>query len=224
MAMAYDTPIPGYRNDTVNNMRLWAAKSTREFDLDYFNHGDYERAVSDKAQSETISKVLYPNDNVFEGKELRLKQEYFFVSATLQDIVRRYKKSSAGGFADFPDQVAVQLNDTHPAVAILELMRILLDHEGLAWEEAWAITVAQLRLHQPHDPAGGPGEAGRSACSATCSRGTCRSPSRSTAGSWSRWPPAGRATWTGCSGCRCSRRAGRRGCAWPTWPWWAATR
>jgi starch phosphorylase len=142
MAMAYDTPIPGYRNDTVNNMRLWAAKSTREFDLDYFNHGDYERAVSDKAQSETISKVLYPNDNVFEGRELRLKQEYFFVSATLQDIIRRFKKSASGGFADFPDQVAVQLNDTHPAVAIPELMRILLDQEGLGWGEAWELTVA----------------------------------------------------------------------------------
>jgi starch phosphorylase len=141
MAMAYDTPIPGYRNDTVNNMRLWAAKSSREFDLDYFNHGDYERAVSDKAQSETISKVLYPNDNVFEGRELRLKQEYFFVSATLQDILRRYKKGSSVGFQEFPDQVAVQLNDTHPAVAIPELMRILLDQEGLAWEEAWALTV-----------------------------------------------------------------------------------
>jgi starch phosphorylase len=141
MAMAYDTPVPGYRNDTVNNLRLWAAKSTREFDLDYFNHGDYERAVSDKAQSETLSKVLYPNDNVFEGRELRLKQEYFFVSATLQDILRRYRKTSTGGFSDFPDQVAVQLNDTHPAVGIPELMRILLDQEGLSWEEAWDITV-----------------------------------------------------------------------------------
>ena len=141
MAMAYDTPVPGYRNDTVNNLRLWAAKSTREFDLDYFNHGDYERAVSDKAQSETLSKVLYPNDNVFEGRELRLKQEYFFVSATLQDILRRYRKTSTGGFADFPNQVAVQLNDTHPAVGIPELMRILLDQQGLSWEEAWDITV-----------------------------------------------------------------------------------
>ena len=96
MAMAYDTPIPGYRNDTVNNLRLWAAKATREFDLEYFNHGDYVRAVEEKAQSETISKVLYPNDNVFEGRELRLKQEYFFVSATLQDILRRYAKTGDG--------------------------------------------------------------------------------------------------------------------------------
>ncbi len=141
MAMAYDTPIPGFGNDTVNNIRLWAAKSTREFDLDYFNHGDYERAVSDKAKSETISKVLYPNDNVFIGRELRLKQEYFFVSATLQDIMRRFKKGRSADFSSFPRQVAVQLNDTHPSVAILELMRIFLDREGLGWEDAWEVTV-----------------------------------------------------------------------------------
>ena len=142
MAMAYDTPVPGYRNGTVNNMRLWAAKSTREFDLDYFNHGDYERAVSDKAQTETISKVLYPNDNVFEGRELRLKQEYFFVSATLQDIFRRFRKTSAQDFARFSDLVAVQLNDTPPAIAIPELMRLLVDRYHVDWERAWEITVA----------------------------------------------------------------------------------
>jgi starch phosphorylase len=141
MAMAYDTPIPGYRNNTVNNMRLWAAKSTREFNLDYFNHGNYEKAVSDKAHSETISKVLYPNDNVFEGKELRLKQEYFFVSATLQDILRRYRKVHPEGFEKFTQEVAIQLNDTHPAIAIADLMRILVDLEGLSWENAWEITV-----------------------------------------------------------------------------------
>ncbi len=141
MALAYDIPIPGYRNGTVNNLRLWAAKSSREFNLDYFNHGDYERAVSDKDRSETISKVLYPNDNMFEGKELRLKQEYFFVSATLQDIMRRYRKGGHSGFAAFPDQAAIQLNDTHPAVAIPELMRLLMDAEGLPWEEAWGVTV-----------------------------------------------------------------------------------
>ena len=141
MAMAYDTPIPGYRNGTVNNLRLWSAKSTREFDLDYFNHGDYERAVSDKDRSETISKVLYPNDSTFEGRELRLKQEYFLVSATLQDIIRRFKKGGGAGFSDFPNRVAIQLNDTHPSVGILELMRILMDHGGLGWDEAWDITV-----------------------------------------------------------------------------------
>ncbi len=142
-AVAYDTPIPGYDNNTVNTMRLWSAKSTREFDLEYFNHGDYERAVSDKAQTETISKVLYPNDNVFEGKELRLKQEYFFVSATIQDIIRRYKKTHdpALRFGDFPDKVAIHLNDTHPAIGISELMRILVDIEGIGWDRAWDITV-----------------------------------------------------------------------------------
>lgn len=140
MAMAYDSPVPGYRNDTVNNMRLWAAKSTRDFELSYFNHGDYERAVGDKVLTETISKVLYPNDNVFEGKELRLKQEYFFVSATLQDIVRRFRKVQGDSFSRFPEEVAIQLNDTHPAIGIAELMRILVDLQGIPWATAWEIT------------------------------------------------------------------------------------
>jgi len=143
IALASDTPIPGYRNNTVNTMRLWSAKSSRDFDLEYFNHGDYEKAVADKARSETISKVLYPNDNVFIGKELRLRQEYFFVSATIQDVIRRYAKTHppTHKFRDFADKVAIQLNDTHPAVGIPELMRILLDAEGLCWEDAWDITV-----------------------------------------------------------------------------------
>ncbi len=139
--MAYDIPVPGYRNGTVNNLRLWAAKSTREFDLDYFNRSDNERAVSDKHRSETISKVLYPNDDMSEGGELRHQQEYFFVSATLQDILRRYKKGGRNGFDAFPDQVAIQLNDTHPAVAIPELIRLLIDDEGLSWDAAWAAAV-----------------------------------------------------------------------------------
>jgi glycogen phosphorylase len=140
MAMAYDSPVPGYLNNTVNTMRLWSAKSTRDFNLNYFNHGDYSMAVSEKDNSEIISKVLYPNDNRFAGKELRLKQEYFFVSATLQDIIRRYRKSH-DTFGQFPEKVAIQLNDTHPAIAIPELMRLLVDREGLEWKEAWEITV-----------------------------------------------------------------------------------
>jgi starch phosphorylase len=139
MAMAYDTPIAGYGNNTVNNLRLWAAKSTRDFDFEYFNHGDYIKAVQDKQKTETISKVLYPNDNVIQGKELRLKQEYFFSSATLQDIIRRYLKMHEN-FTDFASKVAIQLNDTHPAIAIAELMRLLLDVYALKWEEAWRIT------------------------------------------------------------------------------------
>ncbi len=140
LAMAYDSPIPGYGNNTVNTLRLWSAKASREFDFNYFNEGDYMKAVEAKNESENISKVLYPNDNVFEGKELRLKQEYFFVSATLQDIVRRYKKHHKT-FDEFSKKNAIQLNDTHPAIAIPELMRILVDIEGLSWEEAWIITI-----------------------------------------------------------------------------------
>ena len=141
IAMAYDTPIPGYRNNTVNNLRLWAAKASREFNLEYFNHGDYDRAVEEKIESENISKVLYPKDDFTQGRELRLKQEYFLVSATLQDIIRRYKKTHQQNFNLFSEKVAIQLNDTHPTLVITELMRILVDLEGLSWENAWEITV-----------------------------------------------------------------------------------
>jgi starch phosphorylase len=148
LAVPYDTPVPGYRNETVNTLRPWSAKATEEFDLRYFNEGDYQRAVEEKDESENITKVLYPNDNVFLGQELRLKQEYFFVSATLQDVIRRYKKQhrmhdhakGLSTFDRFAERTAIQLNDTHPALAIPELMRILVDVEGLGWDEAWGIT------------------------------------------------------------------------------------
>ena len=141
MALAYDTPVPGYGNDTVNTMRLWSAKSTREFDLDHFNYGDYEKAMEDKNLSETISRVLYPNDNFFVGRELRLKQQYFLVSATLQDIIRRYRLNH-DSLDHFAGKQAIQLNDTHPAIAIPELMRILVDDERMEWEQAWDICTA----------------------------------------------------------------------------------
>ncbi len=140
LAVAYDIPIPGYGNNTVNNLRLWQAKSTEDFNFEYFNKGDYAAAVSDKTTSETISKVLYPNDNIDPGKVLRLKQQYFFVSATLHDIIRAYKVKHST-FKKFPEKVAIQLNDTHPSIAIPELMRILMDDEGLEWDAAWDITV-----------------------------------------------------------------------------------
>lgn len=139
MAMAFDTPIPGYGNNTVNTFRLWSSKSSRDFDLQYFNRGDYLQAVEDKAQSETISKVLYPEDSTLHGKELRLKQEYFFISASLQDILRRYDKMHST-IDQLPDKIAIQLNDTHPALAVVELMRILVDERRLTWEKAWDIT------------------------------------------------------------------------------------
>jgi len=132
--------VPGFNNGHVINMRLWRAKASRELDLDFFNAGDYINAVESKVRSETISKVLYPSDDISEGQELRLKQQYFFVAATFQDILRRYRKENET-FNDFPNQVAVQLNDTHPAIAIPELMRLLLDFEGLGWELAWDICV-----------------------------------------------------------------------------------
>ncbi|HJV34761.1 MAG TPA: glycogen/starch/alpha-glucan phosphorylase [Geomonas sp.] len=139
MAMAYDTPIPGYQTHTVNTLRLWSAKSSREFDLKFFNEGNYIRAVEKKMQSETISKVLYPADNVIEGKELRFKQEYFLASATVHDVLYRFQKMHKD-FRMLPDKVAIQLNDTHPTLAIPEMMRVLIDLEKLEWEEAWEIT------------------------------------------------------------------------------------
>jgi starch phosphorylase len=139
-AMAYDTPVAGFRNDTVNTLRLWAAKSSREFDLERFNEGEYVRAVEDKTLSENISKVLYPRDDQYVGKELRLKQQYFFVSATLQDALRRFGKFGPRRIEDLPAKVAIQLNDTHPALAIPELMRVLLDDERLGWDPAFELT------------------------------------------------------------------------------------
>jgi len=138
MAMACDIFISGYANDNVINMRLWESVSSREFNLDFFNRGDYTGAVEAKVVSENISKVLYPNDQALQGKELRLKQQYFFVCATFQDIMRRFRKRGVP-FRQLPELVAVQLNDTHPAISIPELMRLLLDEEGLGWEEAWEI-------------------------------------------------------------------------------------
>jgi starch phosphorylase len=139
-AMAYDTPILGYGNDVVNSLRLWSARSSQEFDLNRFNRGDYARAVEAKNMSENISKVLYPPDDQESGKELRLKQQYFFVSATLQDVIRRFKKRESRTWNLFPEKVVLQLNDTHPTLAILELMRRLLDEEHLGWDEAWSMT------------------------------------------------------------------------------------
>jgi starch phosphorylase len=140
MAMAYDTPVPGYGNNVVNTMRLWSAKSTRDFDLHFFTEGKYIEAVQKKMLTENISKVLYPSDKVIEGRELRLKQEYFLASATVQDILYRFKKK----YSDprlLPEKVAIQLNDTHPSLAIPELMRLLTCHERIDWDTAWDISV-----------------------------------------------------------------------------------
>jgi glycogen phosphorylase len=135
----YHMLVPGYETETVNMLRLWRARATKEFDFQLFETGDYARAVEQKVNSENISKVLYPNDNNYQGKRLRLRQQYFFVACSLQDIIRRYRLRNSG-WPTFADKVVIQLNDTHPVIAIAELMRILLDEEGLGWDEAWAIT------------------------------------------------------------------------------------
>lgn len=141
IGVPYDTPILGYQNNTVNTLRLWSAKASKEFNFSVFNDGDYRRAVEEKALSESISKVLYPNDESAEGKELRLKQQYFFVACSIADIIRRHKKRF-DTLDNLPDQIAIQLNDTHPAIAVAELMRVLIDEESIAWEKAWELTKA----------------------------------------------------------------------------------
>ena len=218
-----DMLVPGYRNDNVVNMRLWTAKASREFDLSYFNQGDYVGAVQTKVQSETISKVLYPSDKVHAGQELRLKQQYFFVAATFQDIFRRYT-STTQTFNDFRNQVAIQLNDTHPAIAIPELMRLLLDEHGLGWDEAWDICVRTFAYTNhtllpealekwPVDLLGRVLPRHLQIIYEINQRFLDEVRTR--------YP---RDEHKAPGSCRSSRRARRKGCAWPTWPSSAATR
>jgi starch phosphorylase len=143
LGVPYDSFIVGHETNTVNTLRLWAARATRDFDLQLFNEGDYLRAVEEKIDTENISKVLYPNDQTEVGKALRLKQQYFFVACSIADIVRHYKRRHSN-FRKFSDQIAIQLNDTHPSIAVAELMRVLVDLEGMDWDEAWAITEQTL--------------------------------------------------------------------------------
>lgn len=143
VGIPYDTPIAAYGSSTVNFLRLWSAHASDAFDLTSFNRGGYVEAVREKALSETITKVLYPDDQLEIGKELRLVQQYFFVACTLADIVRRFERTN-DSFDAFPDKVTIQLNDTHPALGIAELMRILVDERGLSWAKAWEITEASF--------------------------------------------------------------------------------
>ena len=138
LAVAYDVPIPGYNTFNTLNIRLWSAAPSREFDLENFNQGNFYKSVEERQKAEAITYVLYPNDNTDKGKELRLKQQYFFVCATMADLIRRFKRRHSD-FFEFPDKVAVQLNDTHPALAIVELFRVLVDIEGYSFSDAWKI-------------------------------------------------------------------------------------
>ncbi|MGH2413014.1 MAG: glycogen/starch/alpha-glucan family phosphorylase, partial [Microcystaceae cyanobacterium] len=139
IAIPHDTPVPGYQTNTVNPLRLWKAEASESFNFDAFNAGNYDRSVAEKMNAETISKVLYPNDNTPAGRELRLAQQYFFVSASIQDLIRIHLRTHKS-LDNFQEKFAIQLNDTHPAVAIPELMRLLVDKYGFYWDKAWDIT------------------------------------------------------------------------------------
>lgn len=138
-AIPYDIPIVGYNNNTVNTLRLWDAEAIQSFDLESFDRGEYNKAVEQENLAKTIVEVLYPNDNHYKGKELRLKQQYFFVSATIQQVIKKFKQKHSD-MTTLPEKVVFHINDTHPSLTIPELMRILMDEEGLEWEEAWQIT------------------------------------------------------------------------------------
>jgi starch phosphorylase len=139
LATAFDVPVPGYRSDTVNTLRLWSARAPQELDLRRFNEGDHLGAVGEKSHWESLTRVLYPHDGTPAGRELRFKQQYFFVSASLQDILARMKRQKRP-IEDLPSFVAIQINDTHPAISVAELMRLLMDENGLSWTRAWDLT------------------------------------------------------------------------------------
>ena len=141
LAVPYDMPIVGYNNNIVNTLRIWDAKAITEFHLDKFDRGEYQKAIEQENLAKTIVEVLYPNDNHYAGKELRLKQQYFFVSASLQEAIAKYKREHKNGdIRKFYEKVTIQMNDTHPTVSVAELMRLLMDEEGLNWDEAWEVT------------------------------------------------------------------------------------
>ncbi len=144
LAVPYDVPVPGYRNNTVNTLRLWSSEGTSAFDLDEFNAGSYPEAVAAKNEAENITLVLYPNDASENGRELRLRQQYFLVSASLKDTLRQWTRVHDGDFSEFADKHCFQLNDTHPAIAVAELMRLLIDEHDLEWDEAWSITTRTM--------------------------------------------------------------------------------
>ncbi len=222
IGVPYDTPILGYRTNTANTLRLWRSEAPESFDFAIFNSGDYYGAVNQKVDSENLSKVLYPNDEQARGKELRLEQQYFFVSCSLQDMLRilRTQKMPVD---KFHEKFAVQLNDTHPAIAIAELMRLLVDDALLPWDEAWSVTCTHLRLHQSHPAAGSAGALAASRCSAACCRGICRSSTRSTRIFSRKCASASSATRRASRACRSSTKAASATCAWRTSPASAAT-
>lgn len=147
-AVPYDMPIVGYGNNVVNTLRIWDAQPIDTFSLSAFDKGDYQKAVEQENLAKNLVEVLYPNDNHYAGKELRLKQQYFFISASLQVALKKFKETN-DDIHKLPEKIVFQMNDTHPTVAVAELMRLLLDQEGLNWDEAWGITTKVVPT-QPH--------------------------------------------------------------------------
>ena len=179
-AVAYDTPIVGWRGRHVNTLRLWSARAIDPIRLDDFNRGDHVGALADRVRPRRSRACSTRATTPRPGQELRLRQEYFFASASLQDLAAPAQGSSTASSSSLADKVAIQLNDTHPAIAVAELMRLLVDVHGMPWELAWDDHDVGLRLHQPHAAAGGARDAGRCRCSSGCCRGTCRSSTSST--------------------------------------------
>ena len=157
IAIAYDTPVIGWRGRHANTLRLWSARAPDPLALETFNRGDHVGALATRVRANAISQILYPSDETPAGQELRLRQEYFFSSASLQDLLQRHIRQY-GDLHSLADKCAIQLNDTHPAIVVAELMRLLVDEHGLKWAEAWQITRNTISLHQPHAAAGGAGK------------------------------------------------------------------
>ena len=150
----YDTPIVGYRSGVVNDLRLWKSEATESFYFERFNSGDYQGAVAEKVFAENITKVLYPNDQELQGKELRLQQQYFFTSCSLQDMIR-FQQRFGFSLETFHQEWAIQLNDTHPSIGVAELMRLLVDEHGMGWDHGLVDHDPDLQLHQSHVASGG---------------------------------------------------------------------
>jgi starch phosphorylase len=209
----HDTPILGYRTNTANTMRLWAAQAVESFDFETFNHGDFFGAVADKVSSENISKILYPNDEGIQGKQLRLAQQFFFVSCSLQHILK-IQSTQKRPLAELHRNFAIQMNDTHPAVSVAELMRLLMDEHDMEWDAAWHVTRSLIPTTRccPRR-----WSSGRAASSVRCCPATWRSLTTSTAATWRMFGSGFRATSSVCGGFRSSMKRAKSLCAWRIW-------
>jgi glycogen phosphorylase len=222
VGLPYDIPVPGYGTNTVNFLRLWESRAPEEFDFEAFNRGGYEEAVREKNHSETISKVLYPNDKTDSGKELRLLQQYFFVACSLKDIIRRFRRSNED-WDDFPEKVAIQLNDTHPAIAVVVSSASCMMNTGCPGMRHGRSCGAPS--HTPITPCCPKRlRSGVWGSSRRCYPGTCRSSLRSISAFWKKWKRSGQGTLPKSKNSPLLRKATPRWCAWRIFQWPAAIR